>query len=166
MREPKIGEKVLVKSYKNPEKPLKIEKVALGFVWVKIPYKEELLQIPEEDIVFVTQEAFTGEEKKALVYGWVKPGMIKTFQNLAIELAAFNKLFKIYPYIDFWRYFKPDFKVQSMLWWVGGGQDDLRAYFNAYILDNGKSKQDTNLVDKKIGEDVIIVKKPKSLLDL
>lgn len=171
-RIPREGEKVFIKNipqYSSPNgKICTITRTGLGMVWVKPKHwRGEDLEIDEEDIEYTEPESFTPAERKELVKRLVKQETLQDPKNLILELANIKKLIAKYPNLDFWRGFKPLFQVKSLLWFFGGGKNDLRFAYNEKTLDLSVPKtENANIGTEKIGEDVVINKKPKSIMDL
>lgn len=172
MRIPKINEKIFIKNipeYKGPDgKAVKVIQYSLGFAYVKPPYwKGELIEVPLEEIDFITPDSLSGEEKKKIINEHVKLEYITDFTVYHREMGILNKIIEKYPDLSFWReYFVPDFQVKSLIFYLASGKDFLKKRYNEFTIDLTTPKtNNTTLNTEKIGEDVVINSKPKNLID-
>ena len=163
MRTPKIGEKVNIKS---DSLIYKIFDVSPDLLSVKIieyrKKKSEIKTILSQDLIYIDPEQLSGKEKNQLVDKFVKADFLPDFATRYKELSVLNRLLKLYPNLDFWRNFNPNFQVKSLLWWFGGGKKDLIVAYNYFTLNLTTPQKSVNLQSEKIGEDVQINKKPKT----
>ena len=171
-RKPRIGEKVYIKNiaqYAPPNgKPCKVTRSGLGLVWVKpLRWRGEDLEIDEDDIIFIEPEQFSAQERKNLVSRFVKEETLVDPLKFRMELSHIKRLIRLYPDLNFWRSYNPGYQMKSLLWWFGKGKDQFKIDYMSKTLDTVNSKpQNDTLSNEKIGEDVVVNKKPKSVLDL
>lgn len=171
-RQPRINEYIKVKGIPElADKEVKVVASALGSVWVK-PYKRarEDIEVSLNQVEFIEPEKLETKEKYEIIEKLVKPELLEQDKTrYKIELAILNRLYEKFPNIDFWKSFDPGYQAKSIIWWQGGGKDDLRKAFNEFALDTnrGKPQNRVELTSEKIGEDVQINNtKPKNLFDL
>ena len=167
MRIPKIGEKVNIKS---DSLIYKIFDVSQDLLVVKVveyrKKKSEIKTILAQDLIYIDPEQLSGKEKNQLVDKFVKPDFLPDFATRYKELSVLNRLLKLYPNLDFWRNFNPNFQVKSLLWWMGGGKKDLILAYNSFTLNLTTTQKPVSLQAEKIGEDVKVQKKISTFSDL
>ena len=87
--------------------------------------------------------------------------------NWIIELSITKYLIKHYPDISFWNQFTlpPSFgRIDSLRLLRGAwGREFLRQEWNRYNYTNAAPKTQLTLLDDKLGEDVKITKKPRTI---
>jgi len=89
-----------------------------------------------------------------------------TDYNAKIEAITFYQLFKQFPDSDFWRKYSLGFKLNSLLWFKSKeGQEKLTSDYAIFYLDLKEQFKDYKMESSKVGEDVEIIKKNKSLSD-
>lgn len=98
------------------------------------------------------------KERHQMVRRFVKPEKLRLAKERREQNTFLAMLLKRYPDVAFWRAFDPCFQVRSLLWWRGGGKADLERAYNAFRLDF--EPKPSIVGDKKLGNDVIVNRKP------
>lgn len=175
MREPKIGEKIFVKTIPqytkaDNHKPCKVTRYALGYVWYKPNrWRGEDLECPLEDIEFAEPEKLELAEKKEIINRLVLKEFLPDYKAMIRELGVLSQLTDRYRNLDFWRNLEWEVQLKTLAFFIGAGEKELRIAYNKYVfsLDENTTKQENiEIGTEKIGIDLEIVKKPKNLLDL
>ena len=75
------------------------------------------------------------------------------------------KLLKMFPNREFWFHYELGFQLNSLFWFLGKeGQDRLKRDWSIFHLDLLPQKE-YKLEDAKVGEDVKIESKPKTMAE-
>lgn len=97
-------------------------------------------------------------------------GLCKRFVKLeqyeaARDLMVMYKLFKQFPDRNFWLNYNLDFQLNAAFWFLGEeGQHKLNEDWSLFHLDL-KKQSEYKLEDKKVGEDIALPPKPKTLAE-
>lgn len=161
-RKPKVGEKVFQDGVEY-----KVVEEFLGFYYGKKKYARENTLLDPAKTKFLTEEKLSRDEIFQLLKGYVQEEFLK--DNFVKEIGVFGRLRQKYPDLTFWReYFRPDFKVKSLLWFLGGGSKDIELQYKKWTYNPDLTNQEktVNIGTEKVGEDIEVKKKPKNLLDL
>lgn len=166
MREPKLGERIKIDGH--PE-DFKIESVFFDQVTaVEIKRgrgSRKKLEVNTSTITYLEAETLPRDKMMEILGLYVEEEFLKV--NLVKEIGVFGRLRQKYPELDFWKiYFRPKFKVKSLLWWFGGGNKDLEIAYKNYTLDLTQQQKETSLSETKVVEQVQYEKKPKDLFDI
>jgi hypothetical protein len=166
MREPKLGERIKITGH--PE-DFKIESIFFDQVTaVEIKRgrgERKKLEINISDITYLEAETLARDKMFEVLGLYVEESFLK--ENLVKEIGVFGRLRQKYPDLSFWKtYFRPKFKVKSLLWWLGGGSRDLEIAYKNYTLDLTQEQKKITLSDNKVVEEVRYEKKPKNLFDI
>ncbi len=172
MRHPQVGDRIFAKGIPQfVGVELVIKSVMLGTVFArqKGRGRREDIELQDGDFDYCEPTKLTNTEKSEIIKRLVKPDYLPDVPSFRREQGVLNRLFDRYPDNEFWKSFDPGFMVKSNTWWMGGGADDLRKYFNEYSLSRRgltKEAQPITLREDKIGEDVEVKLKPKKLTDI
>jgi hypothetical protein len=159
-RLPKIGEKV-----KQDGVEYKIVSECLGVYYGRAKYVREDTELDLEKIQFLTAETLSRDDMFKLVSFYVKEEFLKN--NFINEVKILGRLRKKYPDLSFWReYFRPGYKVKGLMWFFGGGAEELEKQYKLYTIDLTRKPEKAIIGDTKIGEDLPITKRARNLLDL
>jgi len=176
-RKPVIGERVQVIGLEGYEPQnmkgayCKVDGIFLDTVYLKPFRKKNKIEVDLNQIVYLEPpkpDTLSQEERVSILKRIVKAEYF-TSQSIGMEIAFLNRLVKDNPNLGFWRNgFNPDYQVKSMIWWISGGKDQLHTMYQLFTTDINKPKENLiqNLQKEKIGEDIVLTKKPKSLIDL
>ena len=170
-RIPKINDIVRVNAVEiSPAKDCKILSIVLDSIFVRPKFSRQDFEIKEDQIVsWVNEEILTGKEKETIIRRLVKEEFLKSedFHQLHNQLHILKRLIVEYPNLDFWRNFSPPTRVVSLAQYMGANKDALRFQYNQATLDLGAKEQVKEVLsEEKIGEDIIVKKRPKNMLDL
>ena len=173
MRTPRPKEKIYIKT--NPEycrgndggKYCVVESYILDTVWVKPKYSRGGgIDVRLGDIDYLDPEELSGDEKRSIVRKIVKKEHLLDFKDMSRELRILNHCVEKFPDLLFWRQFSLDFQLASLAWFIGGGAKELRIRYNLFTMDLTVKKEEVKLEDGKIGEDLVIKKKARSMMDM
>lgn len=104
---------------------------------------------------------FSRSETIGLCKRFVKPEQY----DGARDLMVMYKLFKQFPNREFWLNYTLDFQLNATLWFLGeDGQTQLNRDWSIFHLDLSKQTE-YKLEDKKVGEDIPLPPKPKTLAE-
>jgi len=102
------------------------------------------------------------DEVVGLCKRWLKPGSYKA----SLDPLILYQLIKIYPNHDFWTHYTLPFALNSVLWFkTADGQAQLARDWATFNLDM-PTQSEYALETTKVGEDVMIDKKPRTVADL
>ncbi len=87
--------------------------------------------------------------------------------NYAREVAMLKKLLNLFEDKKFWLHYTPKKPIPSFTYLLSEwGQQDLRNQFNMFYAENKVVEPPPELSEEKVGEDLVIVKKRKTLSEL
>lgn len=155
MRKPRLGEMVLVKAGDLAGEKVKVSRANSFSIWTKQDDREIELDI--DDIELVERDKIDRREKSRLLHLYVEPLSLRLAEDRNREIGIFSRLLSKYPDVDFWRQFKPSFKVKSMAWWLGDGKADIEQQYNRLNLDF--DPKPIIVGTKKLGESMNLPKK-------
>lgn len=107
------------------------------------------------------------EFEKYLIHRYIKPNKLKTI-NWGNEIKVAGNLISRYPKREFWEWYALTFKLNSLLFFFGGGKENL---YKAYHSDQTKIphinpvelKEEKKEVSTELVGENIITSKPKSI---
>lgn len=89
----------------------------------------------------------------------------KTF-DAKKDMFVLYRLWAKYPNTDFWRVHQLSFKLNFLMWLMGkDGQEQIARDWSIFNLHLPKPEE-VKLEDKKVGEDVVIERKPRTMAEL
>ena len=157
MRKPRVGDKIKVKHSVLPEyrdKTFTIKKVSWMYLSVLPKNERQEIEITDDDIEsYENRESLSGDEKKEIIRRLVLEEMLTDIKVMIKELSCLNRLIDKYPDCDFWRNFTPGYQAKSMVWWLGGGKEEVRTEYSKLSLDF--SVKELTIGEDKLGEDTI-----------
>lgn len=81
------------------------------------------------------------------------------------DMMVLYRLYKQFPNRDFWLNYELGFQLNAMFWFLGkDGQDRLKRDWSVFHLDL-KPQEEYKLEDTKVGEDLKIESKPKTMAE-
>lgn len=81
------------------------------------------------------------------------------------ELPAARYILNKWPSKNFWKFFKPEFKVKSLWWFKSAkGRNLLDKHYKMFKVKTPETKE-VRLKKKKIGETIKVDSSPKTLMD-
>jgi hypothetical protein len=133
-----------------------LDEILLALRLLKLKLKKPVREVQNTDF------------EKYLITRYIKPGNYKTL-NWGNEIKVARNLIKKYPKREFWEWYALTFKLNSLLFFFGGGKADLH---HAYHSDqskiphvNSKKQEPQKEAPKELFGENIIIQKPKSIED-
>lgn len=105
---------------------------------------------------------FTRNEVVGICKRFLKPGAYEP----ARDVMAFYRLFKLYPDEAFWRAYSLDFQLNAMFYFLSAdGRERLSTAISTFHLNLPRAPE-VKLEEAKVGEDVVIESKPRTMAEL
>lgn len=151
-RKPRYNELVHANIPELAGKLVRIKKINWIFYVVKEKPASKEYEVTIDDITFAVPEELTDHEKVNLINLHVLKCYTLDYRSKIRELGILKKLTKKYSNLDFWRSFEPGFKMKSLIWWLGGGAEEISKQYASFNLDF--ALKIPTIGKEKLGEDV------------
>ena len=155
----KIGDKIKYQGIEG-----KITSLFDDIVYIKRKYAREEEMVAISDIEEIPKEdKLSTKERGEILTRLVEKESIA--ENFKREIIILNKLISKFPHLEFWREgFKPALKVNSLSYWYH--RPEVEQLYKNWAIDLTKKRETVILSDTKVCEDIIVIRKPKNLLDI
>lgn len=110
----------------------------------------------------VLQKPLFGRERRDLIERLVKAENLSASKIWAREMVIAKKLFNKYPDVRFWSYFALTYKLNSLAWLIGEGNNEVNRQWNYFLLDKAPNNE-TIEGEVIIGQMEFELKSPKTL---
>ena len=155
----KIGDKIKYQGIEG-----KITSLFDDIVYIKRKYAREEEMVAISDIEEIPKEdKLSTKERGEILTRLVEKESIA--ENFKREIIILNKLISKFPHLEFWREgFKPALKVNSLSYWYH--RPEVEQLYKNWAIDLTKKRETVILSDTKVCEDIIVIRKPRNLLDI
>ena len=155
----KIGDKIKYQGIEG-----KITSLFDDIVYIKRKYAREEEMVAISDIEEIPKEdKLSTKERGEILTRLVEKESIA--ENFKRDIIILNKLISNFPHLEFWREgFKPALKVNSLSYWYH--RPEVEQLYKNWAIDLTKKRETVILSDTKVCEDIIVIRKPRNLLDI